>query len=387
MNKILTPLYLYIHIPFCLQKCGYCTFATVKNNDSDHSNYVSYVIKEMEMKSKQLESYEVQTIYFGGGTPSLLKSKEIQRMIHAVYKLFNVTSYPEVTVEVNPGTMNEKKISSYLDVGINRWSLGVQTFKDTLLKKCGREHGSVNSREDLKAFSKNKLNFSCDLLFALPNQNIKNVAEDLEEMLSYRPAHISTYCLTLPQAHPLQKNRVCDEKQVLMFKTIEEMLSKQNYIQYEISNFARDNHLSKHNQAYWDDKNFLGFGLSAHSYWKSVGDFGVRFWNSRNKKEYQAQISSLSSLKQEPYLFVPPQQRELLTRSQAFLDFCHTALRTNKGLKKNSLEQKFDSKALDEASKRLNIFKKEGWVQESREGWSLSFDGRMWSNKVFEAFL
>lgn len=378
-------MFIYVHIPFCLQKCTYCTFATLQVDHSDHAEYVSCIEKELVGRGEGMKSREIESIYFGGGTPSLLDVRLLERVILSITKHFKVSKDIEITIEVNPGTINSEKINEYLSIGVNRFSLGIQTFSDPLLKLCGREHSSEDSRRNLDEMNKKELNFSCDLLFALPHQTDLDVQKDLKEMLSYDPPHISTYCLTIPSGHPLQTNRPSDSHQISIFKMIEETLLKNSYIQYEISNFSKPSFISKHNHAYWNDKEFWGLGLSSHSYLKDH-TYGVRFWNPRNMQAYKEQVN-LSHMSRRPFSDLPQSQVEILSEKEALSDFCHTALRTNTGCKKQDLAQKFGSRACSALRSKLEPHIKRGLIEETQQAWLLSFDGRMLSNEVFRSLV
>ena len=378
-------LYIYIHIPFCLQKCKYCDFATTtwKNNDFARQ-YTQWIIKELQSRGTNLKNHLIQSVYFGGGTPSLLPAVYFKQMLTSIKNEFSLNPKAEVTVEVNPGTLSQKKIEDYVYAGINRFSIGVQTFSDSLLSLCGRKHTALETKETLKLAEKNQLNFSCDLLFALPHQKLKSVQNDLTEMLSYSPKHISTYCLTLPDQHFMQNHRPSDEKQIQMFEWIENTLLKHSYFQYEISNFSKKGFKSQHNLAYWTDQEFWGLGISSHSYLKQ-GPHGVRFWNPKNMQLYTSQLSNKTSV--QPYSHLPKTQVEFLTYKTALSDDCHTSLRTSKGIQKKHFQHKFGNDILSQIHNRLAPFEKHGLVVQNLSSWKLSFKGRMLSNQIFSSLL
>ena len=377
-------LYIYIHIPFCLQKCKYCDFATTPWKNNDAGQYTQWIIKELLHRGKHLKNHLIHSIYFGGGTPSLLSAMSFKQILSSIKNEFSLDPKAEISVEVNPGTLNQKKIEDYVNTGINRFSIGVQTFSDSLLSLCGREHTALETKETLKLAEKNKLNFSCDLLFALPNQKLQSVQNDLTEMLSYSPQHISTYCLTLPAQHSMQAHRPSDEKQIQMFEWIENTLLKHSYFQYEMSNFSKKGFESQHNLAYWTDQEFWGLGVSSHSYLKQ-GPYGVRFWNPKNIRSYAHQLSNHPST--QPYSHLPKKQIEFLTYKTALSDYCHTSLRTSKGIQKKHLQQKFNHNTLSQIQSRLVPFEKKGLVVQDSSSWKLSFKGRMLSNQVFAVLL
>jgi oxygen-independent coproporphyrinogen-3 oxidase len=299
---------------------------------------------------------------------------------------FNFNSSTEVTIEINPATVSEKKLELYLKNGINRFSVGAQTFNDRLLKSVNREHSANDTRNTLNLLEKYKLNYSFDILFALPNQTIDELKEDLKELSQFQPKHISPYCLTVPESHPLAKNRAPDEEQIEMFELIHEALEAHQFSQYEISNYAKNSFESKHNLLYWQDEPYLGIGLSAHSYLKN--NWGHRFWNSSNIKTYIDYYKEhhgpidLSSIDQT--------QIEHLTRAQSLTDFCHTSLRLNAGLNMQKVEEKFGLKISDLLTKKFSNPRLDGLIEARTDSkaniYRLSRQGQFISNSIFEFF-
>ena len=381
MNSL--PLFLYIHIPFCLQKCGYCSFSTLPwTSDLQAQAYIESLKKELRFRGQSLKKRRLKSIYFGGGTPSLIPAHLFKNLIQKIQDHFIFEKNIEITIEINPGTLHENQIDELLSIGINRFSVGVQTFSNSLLKVCGRKHSAKDSRKLLTLLQQKNLNFSCDLLFALPHQNLKSVQSDLQEMLSYSPPHISTYCLTLPSSHTLEKGRPCENKQIEMFKWIESTLTQSHLIQYELSNFAKKGQESLHNLAYWKDEEFWGLGVSSHSYLKH-GLYGVRFWNSKKLQTYLEQINS--SFTKTPYDLLPSNQIEFLQANESLSDFCHTSIRTSKGIQKHLIQKKFSPKTLEKIQEKLFPFEEKGLVIQNKTSWKLNFYGRMLSNQIISA--
>ena len=380
-----TPLFLYIHIPFCLQKCGYCNFTTLPWKQGELiSPYMRALKKELHLRRQSLEKRTLKSIYLGGGTPSLIPSKELKNLFQEIQRYFIFSKKIEITIEINPGTLTEKQIDELVEIGVNRFSVGVQTFSSSLLKVCGRKHSPKDSHQILSLLQKKNLNFSCDLLFALPHQNLSSVQFDLKEMLSYSPPHISTYCLTLPPSHSLEKGRPHESQQIKMFEWIEKTLTQHFLFQYEISNFAKKDFKSIHNLSYWNDEEFWGLGVSSHSYLKN-GNYGVRFWNSKNLQTYFQQLNSPSS--QTPYEYLPPTQVEFLKEKEALGDFCHTSIRTSKGIQKHLIQKKFSSLSLRKIQEKLLPFEEKGLVIQDSSSWKLNFHGRMLSNQIISALV
>ncbi|MFN8791301.1 MAG: radical SAM family heme chaperone HemW [Bdellovibrionales bacterium] len=375
----------YFHIPYCLQRCTYCDFATYeKSQILPPEKYTTLVLQEMQAKRAFYPPRLLDTIYFGGGTPSLVEPQNILQMIEGLEKLgFRRSPETEITLEINPATLNVGKMESYLKMGINRFSVGAQTFDNSLLKKVRREHSAQQTEETLAFLKPYGVNYSFDLLFALPGQTREGLARDLERVLTFEPPHVSPYCLTVPAENPLSKGRPDDDQQVAMFEQIAGVLKAAGYQQYEISNFCRPGFESRHNQLYWQDQEWWGLGLSSHSYWKG-SPWGLRFWNPRSIHDYETHVRGLSEL--ESPLALSPALYEDLQRHQAMTDYCHTSLRTSDGLHFHKLRSKFDEQAEQEVRSRAEPLVKRGWLTPTETGFRLSEEGIVLSNQVFLEF-
>lgn len=295
MNK----LGIYVHIPYCIQRCSYCDFATYeKSQIMAPTKYIDLILKEIQLKHSFFKKQALTSIYFGGGTPSLLEPDLLKKILNQIEVLgFQRTSLTEVTLEINPATLTERTLHQYLEMGFNRFSVGAQTFNDLHLKKLGREHDVKDTLETLQLLKKYKTNFSLDILFALPHQTLEELSFDLDQALDLNPSHISPYCLTLNEGHPLNQNRPMDEDQIFMFNKIHKKLTENQFLRYEISNYSLPNKESQHNLLYWTDQEFWGIGLGAHSFSKYTA-YGVRFWNDRQIAKYEEHI--LTTLKTTP---------------------------------------------------------------------------------------
>lgn len=376
-----TDLGVYIHIPYCLQRCTYCDFATYVHTEiPPPQDYIKLVTQEIQLRSKFFKPQTLHSLYFGGGTPSLIPAEFIVELIQALSKLGYTTGpRTEVTLEINPATVDEKKLDVYLKNGVNRFSVGAQTFSDRLLKMVNREHNSKQTLETLELLNQRNLNFSFDLLFALPTQTLQELDYDLEVALQLGSKHISPYCLTVPEGHPLSKNRPLEEDQVEMFRRIHETLLAKGYLRYEISNYALPGFESRHNNLYWQDKNYWGLGLSAHSYNKNAGLWGQRFWNPNSYKVYQEQIlSNLTAL--------PSSQMEHLEEHQSLTDFCHTSLRLTSGLSTKKLADKFSKKAVNIIDALALPLLQKNLLVNQNDSYILTDPGILISNQIFEKF-
>ncbi len=409
------PLGVYVHIPYCVQRCHYCDFTTFEQSKiMPPQKYVELLLSEIQSKSQFFESKTLTSLYFGGGTPSLIPAELIVAIIEELAKHgFNLGPGTETTIEINPYTIDERKLDIYQKAGINRFSVGAQTFKDSLLKKIGREHNSAQTRETLSLLKARKVNFNFDILFALPDQTLSDLVNDMEIAIDFNASHISPYCLTIPEGHPLSKGRPVEDDQISMFDEIQNHLLKAGYHQYEISNYARPHLESRHNMLYWTDENYWGLGLSAHSYVKGRGfaccenenvassskldlaesSWGLRFWNTKQLDEYENQILELEQNGPKnghsgagPQNCLPSSQIDELNLYSALTDFCHTSLRISAGLKLDALNLKF---SVDIVKKlvlpTLTQLTQRSLLKENSPGvWSLTGEGQMISNQVFE---
>ena len=327
---------LYVHIPHCLQKCHYCDFVTttVDSPPSASGEYVTGVLAELRRRSfsvRELSQGPLTSIYFGGGTPSLLPAQDILAVLLEIATAgFNRTNDCEISIEINPGTIDDEKLDLYLAAGVNRFSIGVQTFSDESLRAAGRKHSAEETRKTLRLFADRSLNYSADILFGLPHQRIKDLQRDLSELFEFSPPHVSLYNLTLPRAHFMNRGRAPDEEQVRMFETIELALSRGGILRYEISNFAKPGFESRHNQLYWQGGAYWGLGVGAHSYLPQCGKFGVRFANPASMRAWRKQVENISE--QESFWSkLPSAQVEHLALHEALTDFFHTRLRQTSG--------------------------------------------------------
>jgi putative oxygen-independent coproporphyrinogen III oxidase len=333
----------YVHIPYCIQRCTYCDFATYEQSKIlPPDQYVDLVLKEIRQKRGYYTPQSLDTIYFGGGTPSLIPAHLIVAIIKELGR-YGFTTRPdtEITIEINPATIDREKLKIYLDHGVNRFSVGAQTFDDRLLKMVRREHSAKQTLETLDLLRSYGLNFSFDILFALPSQTVQGLQRDVQIAVEQGAKHISPYCLTVPDGHPLSKGRPIDDEQVEMFDIIANELTSKGFQQYEISNFALPGYESRHNLLYWIDEPYWGLGLSSHSYSKE-SPWGTRYWNINSIGEYEKQILSLGDqVFTSPTLQLPASQFEVLEMHQALTDFCHTSMRLMRGLNVKALEKKF----------------------------------------------
>ena len=323
---------IYFHIPFCKQACDYCNFhfsTQLKNK----SAMLASMLKELALRKGELKDRKIESIYFGGGTPSLLSPEEIAKMIDAVNRLFYVVSSPEITLEMNPDDYASGYFSSLKAVGVNRLSIGVQSFYDDELKMMNRAHRSEQSHEVLKAAATHFENFSLDLIYGMPQSSLHSWTENLARALSYAPPHISSYALTVEPktllAHKVEKNQITlleEEKVAAQFDRLVDVLEKAGYDHYELSNFGKPNHHSVNNSSYWKGEPYLGIGPSAHSF-----DGNQRSWNASNNPKY------IKSIQAE----ILPITRENLSQVDHYNEYIMTRLRTQEGVSLAEINAKF----------------------------------------------
>lgn len=280
---------IYIHIPFCKKKCYYCDFISYQEKSELIEKYIESICLEIEIwkKTTNLKPYNVTTIYIGGGTPSYIEAKHISKILKHLSEFINPNV--EITIEVNPGTVINSKLEKYKEAGINRLSIGLQETHDELLKTIGRIH---TYEEFLNTYNWARgvgfKNINIDLMVGLPNQTIQDIKESLEKVLKLKPEHISVYSLILEEGTKLEKqiekgylSLPDDQQERTMYWYVKNTLEKNGFKHYEISNFAKEQKQSKHNMNCWNQKQYRGFGIAAHSYIE-----GVRFSNTSNLEEY-----------------------------------------------------------------------------------------------------
>lgn len=263
---------IYIHIPFCIKKCNYCAFLSGPAGPEVRQEYVNHLIKEIRLRSREVP--EADTIYFGGGTPSLLTPEQIGRILEEVRSAFRISEDAEVTLEANPGTLTAESLAGYRAAGINRLSMGVQSMDDRRLRYLGRIHTAEEVRRDVKmAREAGFHNINLDLIFAIPGTDVSDAMEDLEAIAALEPEHISFYSLQLEEGTSFFRDfeagklrEVPDETDREMYHRGIQALREKDYRHYEISNFARPGYESRHNSKYWNMSEYVGLGLGASSY-------------------------------------------------------------------------------------------------------------------------
>jgi len=341
---------LYLHIPFCLKKCGYCDFYSIRAEPRQITAFLHACADEIELYCKHpvFSQFEFQTLYFGGGTPSLLSARQITELIEKLHKKFSFENDFEFTIEANPETISLAKLKAYRSIGINRISIGIQSFSDPELKILDRVHSASQAVKSIEwAFQAGFENINLDLIFAIPGQTLLQWQDNLKKAIAFSPQHISVYCLTIEPGTALyqqiktrQLEKVEEEIEREMYLWNIDSLHAAGYEQYEISNFSHPGHECRHNQKYWNGSPYLGIGPAAHSFWEHH-----RQWNVASIHEY----SELVSLGKKPI-----RESEDLSSSQRMLEFIYLSLRTTKGIDIRQFEEQFQTSFIEKFHRTLD---------------------------------
>ena len=367
---------LYVHIPFCLQKCSYCDFYSVPGTGGQMDAFVKAVISHIREAGAYCGKYTVDTLYIGGGTPTLLGASRLEAIRKACVKAFAFSGNAEATVEANPGTADQKLLRKLVKAGFNRLSLGLQSLDDGRLSELGRAHTAEQASEAFYAARAAGFgNISVDLMYGLPRQTLDEWRQTLETIIKWQPEHISCYPLKLEEGTPLfDKNPALpdDDAQADMYLLSDKTLTDAGFRHYEVSNFAKPSRESRHNLKYWTMQPYMGFGPSAHS------DFdGRRFGIVRDTDEYIKGIMSKSEVIAENS-FIPMMERAG--------EYIMLNLRTDMGISSNEYSRLFRA-SFDSIEEKLAQFEKHGIARRAGDRWRLTPKGFLVSNLVISAIL
>jgi oxygen-independent coproporphyrinogen-3 oxidase len=353
MNPEKTP-GLYIHIPFCASKCLYCDFYS-STSLSALPHFLDALFKEMEMYRSRFNQFD--TVYIGGGTPSLLSPQQLGDILTSVQKNFDLMSDPEITIETNPADLNQSYLESMCEIGINRINIGGQSFDQEVLGFLGRRHSLMQAISAVIASKKAGFhNIGLDLIYAVPGQSIDSWLDTLKQAVAFSPEHLSCYQLTLETKTPLGKRYQAgefsipgEELQYEFFMKTSQFLEGAGYVHYEVSNFARGTeYTSRHNQKYWDHSPYLGLGPAAHSFQDNR-----RWWNHRSVDQYIAAINAGN---------LPVEETETLTIDQLRLEALYLGLRTKKGILLQDFKNQYHYDLFTEKKKILSKLEEEGFI-------------------------
>lgn len=374
---------IYIHIPFCKSKCLYCDFNSFAKKDNCIDKYINAVKKEIEKYAQENKNVLVKTIYIGGGTPSYIKEKYIKDIIKTLKSNFEINPNAEITIEVNPGTVNKRKLNCYYEAGINRLSIGLQSTNDKLLKLIGRVHDFEDFLETVKlANTVGFTNINADCMIGLPNQTIYDVEETLNVLINLRLTHISVYSLIVEPGTPLEKKiesgelKLPDEEiERYMYWFTKRKLEENGYLHYEISNFAKPLFRAKHNLDCWSQKEYKGFGVSASSY-----ENGVRYTNIPSIEKYIENIEN-GKLSQN-YIVEEKQDREAMMKEYMLL-----GLRKITGVSICEFRKKFGTIPIFKYNKEITKLTDEGLIESNGISIRLTKKGLDLANLVWEEFV
>ena len=370
---------IYIHIPFCKQKCYYCDFISFTQKEELQERYIRAILQEIENFLKENQELEIRTIYIGGGTPSSINSQYIEKIL----QLFAPYHPEEVTIEVNPGTVNREKLQTYKKAGVNRLSIGLQSSENRLLKKIGRIH----SFEDfLTTYHLAKeigfSNINVDFMIGLPEQNIADIKNTLEKVVKLEPKHISVYSLIIEEntkiAQMLEKGEIKlpeEEEERNMYWYVKNFLELQGYHHYEISNFAKKGYESKHNLDCWEQKEYVGFGLAAHSYMNKI-----RYSNTETLENY---IQNCEEGNFQKNKIIQEKQNEFMQEQEYMM----LGLRKIDGISIQSFKNKFGENPIFVFRKELNQLVEEKLIMVTENHIKLTHKGLDLANLVWEEFV
>ncbi len=382
MTNSSAPIGIYIHIPFCLHKCDYCDFYSLPIVDPIIlENYTCSLIKELERRASLINSPLV-SIFLGGGTPSLLLPQQVERIVDSVFENYKTSSELEISMEANPATVNLQDLKGLRAAGINRLSVGVQSFADIELKTLGRMHGGHEAESMLRDVVKAGFtNFNIDLIYGLPGQTLSSWQENLSLAMNFNPQHISTYLLQLDESTPMARkvkagtiNLLDDELESQLYYTTLDFLAEQGYYHYEISNFARTGYECRHNLLYWQAQEYLGIGSGAVSFINRQ-----RFLNQANVNHYI-----------EAILADHPAQTEILetmTPRQLTADAIILGLRLTGGIKREDFRDRFGIDIMEEYRDVINTCQIQGLLEIENDHIYLAPRAYFLSNQVFSQFM
>ncbi len=383
----------YIHIPFCRRRCFYCDFPiSVIGNKTEPSQYspietyVEWLVQEIALTPNLGKS--LKTVFFGGGTPSLLPVKELSRILETLEKKFGFSQGAEISLEIDPGTFTTEKLRSYQRLGVNRVSLGAQAFQDEILQTCGRSHSVEDIWQAVKSLEEvGFANFSLDLISGLPYQSLQQWEESLLEAIKINPKHLSCYDLVLEAVTPFGKRYQAgefplptDDHSAQMYRLAQEKLTQAGYQHYEISNYALNGYQCQHNRVYWENRSYYAFGMGAASYLQ-----GSRYNRPRTRVDYYEYVAGLKNTQDQA-------RSSLNTEQDYLLETLMLGLRLSEGVSLSLLSYRFGEEIVSRLFSLLLPYQDQGWVIISDEKVCLSDpEGFLFSNvvltSIFEKFM
>ena len=373
---------LYIHVPFCAQKCNYCDFNSYKIEEKNQKKeYLISIKKEMELYKEDFKNKEFTSIFLGGGTPSILNSEELTILVNSIYENFNINKDAEITMECNPGTLNKEKLETIKSLGINRLSMGLQVTQNHHLKYIGRIHTYEQFEKNYKdAIDIGINNINVDLMYSLPNQSFDEWKETLDKIIKLNPPHISAYSLILEEGtkfYDMYMNKEFElndeETDINIYKYTIDTLSKNGYHQYEISNYAKEGYECKHNIVYWKCEKYLGLGPGASGYIENY-----RYSNICDVEEYNKCLHNNKK---------PIEEKNTLSKKDEMEEFIFMGLRMNEGINLDRFYEKFGVNFKQKHDNILDKLKNLNLIIEQNNNIMLTQRGKEISNTVFIEFI
>ena len=375
-NNRRIPLELYVHIPFCVRKCQYCDFLSGPSDEETKDRYIEALLKEIRA-AEHTEDYEIVSVFIGGGTPSALKAEAIASIMSTLQEQFFFCEDAEVTIEANPGTVDLEKLTIYRNVGINRLSLGLQSTDAEELKLLGRIH---SYEEFLKSYEWAReagfSNINIDLMFAIPGQTGEAWRQHLYQVAELNPEHISAYSLIIEEGTPFAEQNLDlpdEDTEYQMYEDTAEILERYGYRQYEISNYAKQGYMCRHNAGYWQRLEYLGFGLGASSLYG-----GMRFSNTHQMQEYLTDSRKPEQIRKDV---------TVLSRNEQIEEFMFLGLRMTEGISEKKFEENFNVRLMDIYGDILQKYEETGFMEHIETKWRLTRKGIHVSNHILADFL
>jgi oxygen-independent coproporphyrinogen-3 oxidase len=370
---------IYLHLPFCRKLCFYCDFYHIIS-PGDNSHFIEALLKEASLRQGYLRGESVSTLYFGGGTPSLFSPAELEAILNKLRGIFPVEGNCEITAELNPDDIDKDYAKALKDTGINRVSLGVQSWKDTDLKALNRRHDSAQAVVALEELLKAGFeNVTIDLIYGIPGMSLSEWGSNIDFSLSFGIKHLSAYHLTFEPGTVFGKmlekgliSEIDEEESASQFNMLIEKTGSAGFVQYEISNFGLPGYFSVHNSNYWKQVNYVGLGPSAHSY-----NGYSRQWNTRDIKKYIQSVNAGN----------PLFESEELNIRKRFNEYIMTSLRTMWGIDLEYVEQKFEKEGYDYIVNMSGKFKEYGLMRQDKKNLVLTNQGKLISDNIISEFM
>lgn len=373
---------IYVHVPFCAAKCHYCAFISKRPERDDLAEYPALLMRELILNSRT--AGPIDSVYFGGGTPSLLQPAQVAAILDKIAAQSNIPADAEITLEANPGTVSSDSLIDFHAAGVNRISLGVQSYSDRFLECLGRIHTAEQSRQafhDARSAGFNSI--SIDLIHSLPGQGINQWQSELQQAIQLRPEHISIYGLTIEEGTPFERIYPADSPDLAsedlsadMFEMADQLLTEAGFEHYEIASYARPGYRSQHNSGYWIRDGYLGLGVAAHSFLR--GGYGIRFSNPDNLEDYRQGILS-GELKRI--------DEQHLTVGDAMAEYMFLGLRTSDGVSLHDFEREFGRSLTSVYGSAITDLIGLGLLIQNKNVFALTRRGMLLSNRVFAEFI